>query len=181
MRYTLLYLALILSTSVLAQTQEAGNVINDFGKTYIVESPDFKTNTTETLKVVFDVGRSFDNPSKPNPLIETAARFLNMHEKAGVSIENMEVALVIHGAAANDLLIAEAYKEHNKLETQDYNPNGKLITALAEKGVTIILCGQTAAHRNITKENLHPDVKLALSAMTALVQLQNDGFRLINF
>jgi len=28
---------------------------------------------------------------------------------------------------------------------------------------------------------MHPDVKIALSAMTALIELQNKGYKLINF
>ena len=69
------------------------------------------------------------------------------------------------------------YKDKFNVE----NPNISLLSALAEKGTSIIICGQTAAHKNITKTDVQKDVQFALSAMTALVQLQNENYRLINF
>jgi len=43
------------------------------------------------------------------------------------------------------------------------------------------MCGQTASYRGVTKENSNPDIKFALSAMTALIQYQNNGYRFIKF
>ncbi|GAA4272295.1 hypothetical protein GCM10022258_15890 [Aquimarina gracilis] len=157
--------------------QKKGAVISNYGKTYEVSSPDFKTDLQSDLKVVFDVGRTFEDNTKVNPLFNTAARYLNMHVDAGVSHEKLKVALVIHGSAAYDILNNAKYQEKYKVD----NPNADLIAALSEKGVQIILCGQTAAYRQITKEDALPEIKFALSAMTALVQLQNENYRLINF
>jgi len=170
---------LLIASSVLfcQQTSKTGTVITGFGKTYDVKNPDFKTDTTNELKVVFDVGRSFGDSTKINPLLNTAARYLNMHVNAGVPIENLRVALVIHGGAANDILNTKKYTAKFGVA----NPNTSLISALAKKGVQIILCGQTAAYRNIDTSDVHPDIQFALSAMTALVQLQNKHYRLINF
>ncbi|WP_219008018.1 DsrE family protein [Aquimarina litoralis] len=154
-----------------------GSIISEYGSTYSIENTDFKTDTTNDLKVVFDVGRSLGDNTKINPLINTAARYLNMHVDAGVPFENMKVALVIHGNAANDILQDKNYQEKFGI----INPNTDLLTALSAKGVQIILCGQTAAHRNIEKQDIHPRVQIALSAMTALVQLQNKNYKLINF
>lgn len=156
---------------------EKGIIIPEFGTTYDVENPDFETITAQDYKVVFDVGRQFDDPKKVNPLFNTAARYLNMHAKAGVPKENIKVALVVHGGAANDLLRNSKY---NELYQTD-NPNLPLLTALNKAGVEIILCGQTAAHRKIVKNDVHENVQFALSAMTALVTLQNLEYQLINF
>ena len=181
MRYIALLFCFSLISSVLAQKPQQGQVITDFGKTYNVPNPDFKTNINAPFKVVFDVGRNIDNPSQINPLLETAARFINMHKKSGVPLSSIQVALVVHGSAANDLLNKDEYNKRYETNEIIDNPNTPLICALNDSGVQIILCGQTAAFRKITKKILHPDVKIALSAMTALVQLQNDGYRLINF
>ncbi|WP_299223484.1 DsrE family protein [uncultured Aquimarina sp.] len=178
MKHTFLILLAILPGILLCQKEsKPGTIITQFGKTYEVDNPDFKTNTTSELKAVFDVGRSFGDSTKINPLINTAARYLNMHADAGVSLENLKVALVIHGSAANDILNNKNYNTKFGLD----NPNTPLISALTEKGVQIILCGQTAAHRNISKSDVHPNIQFALSAMTALVQLQNENYKLINF
>ncbi|APG60020.1 DsrE family protein [Christiangramia salexigens] len=161
-----------------AQQPVPGNLIAEYGKTFEVDSPGFKTDTTSKLKVVFDVNRSFDS-TEPNKLIETAARFLNMHEKAGVDPKNMQVALVLHGKAVFEVLKDEYYKE--KHAETDKNPNLPLIEILNQHGVQVIVCGQSAAHHGVTKLKADDNVKFALSAMTALVQLQNDNYRLINF
>ncbi|MCF4101231.1 DsrE family protein [Gillisia sp. M10.2A] len=172
-------LSLLLSQLLYSQNTTQESPIQAYGSFYEVEQTDFKTDTSHPLKVVFEVGRSFDDASKPNPLIETAARYINMHYNAGVALKNLEVALVIHGSASKDILKDEKYAQKNDgIKT---NSNTALITALAEKGVKIILCGQTAAYHNITKTETLPEVEFALSAMTALVQLQNDGYRLISF
>ncbi len=159
------------------QKSKEGNIITKYGKTYEVVNPDFKTNKQQDLKAVFDIGRTFKDSSKINPLFNTAARYLNMHAEAEVPLKNLKVALVVHGSAANDVLNDSKYKIKYGID----NPNTPLLSALSKKGVQIILCGQTAAYRNITKQDALPQVQIALSAMTALVQLQNQHYRLINF
>jgi len=47
--------------------------------------------------------------------------------------------------------------------------------------VVIYLCGQTAAYRGFAAEELSPVVTMALSAMTAHVRLQSEGYTLIPF
>lgn len=178
MKKPLLLLSLLFFTITYSQDQISGNMIPEYGKTYPIASPGFKTDTVSKLKVVFDVNRSF-NEAEPNKLIETAARFLNMHENAGVNPENMEVAIVLHGKAVQDALQDEYYQK--KFPDQATNPNLPLIKALYDQGVQIIICGQSATHYNVTQENSDLNTKFALSAMTALVQLQNEDYRLINF
>lgn len=178
-KQVLMLVAFLATSFIYAQEPHSGQIIEDYGNIYSVNNPEFKTDTTAQYKVVFDIGRSFDNSSQPNALIETAARFINMHREAGVPAKNIKVALVIHGAASTDILKDEYYQK--KLPENAINPNSELISQLASQGVQVILCGQTAAHRKIAKAEALPEVQIALSAMTALVQLQNEGYRLINF
>ncbi len=175
----LLFIAIITTSYNFAQEAHTGQVIKDYGKVYTITTPDFKTDTTAQFKAVFDIARSFEDPAKPNALIETAARFINMHREAGVPSENIKVALIIHGAASTEILKNEFYQE--KFPEITINPNAELISQLSDQGVQVILCGQTAAYRNISKAKTLPEVQIALSAMTALVQLQNDGYQLISF
>lgn len=153
-----------------------GPVIEKFGPYVPLGEPDFPTPVTVPMKAVFDVART-QGPGEPNPRLETPARFLNMHADAGVPVERIQLALVVHGPAARDLLTDEAYRKRYGTA----NPNRALLEALGAAGVQIILCGQTAAFGGYTAEELLPEVKLALSAMTALVSLQDQGFRLIAF
>lgn len=178
------YFALIVLVSLLTFFQsigqakpEKGPVITEFGPTYEIDNPDYSTSLDEEYKVVFDISKAPENPSEVNKYVEGVARFLNMHAKAGKPSETMKVVMVMHGEAAQGLLKNEFYKEKYEVD----NPNQALFEALHSNGVQIILCGQTAMHRNIPEEKRIPEAKLALSAMTALIQLQNDNYRLISF
>lgn len=162
----------------ICQTQrETGKIIEDFGPTFSVLDPDIKTDTTATLKVIFDVSQSGENKNEINKYIETAARFLNMHAAAGMEPEQLNVAMTIHGGAWHDVLKDEMYQQAFGFP----NPNTELINALSNAGVEIILCGQTAGARGISREDVNPNIKLALSAMTALLQYQNMGYKFIKF
>jgi len=176
--FFLLFLGLAFAKAYAQQpVATPGHVISDFGKTYEVVHPDFKTDTTAIFKVIFDIAKAPENPSASNPYIETMARFLNMHEKAGVPLSHINIRAAIHGQAAYSLLTNELYKEKYGVD----NPNIELLMALKEANVSLILCGQTAGARNITKERRLEIIDVGLSAMTVLSQSQMEGYTLIAF
>jgi intracellular sulfur oxidation DsrE/DsrF family protein len=167
------------SCLVLAQNARpvAGTVIPNYGKTYLVENPEIKTETDIELKVIFDVGVTSKDKSVVNKNIETAARFLNMHNNAGVPKEQLKVAMTIHALAWQDVLNDEEYMKKFGVP----NPNTKLINQLTKAGVELIICGQSAGKRAMTRDMINSNVKMALSATTALIQFQNKGYRFIKF
>jgi len=169
---------LSLSFQLLAQNNRVdGKIIKDFGETFNIKNQDIKTDTSATFKVIFDVSKTSEDKSIPNKYIVTAARFLNMHANEGMSKDQLKVAMTIHGSAWQDVLNNKSYKEKFGVD----NPNLKLINQLNDAGVDIILCGQTAAFRDLDKDIVIPSVKFALSAMTALIQYQNNGYIYISF
>ena len=165
------------SMNVVAQTKEAGPIIRDYGKVWKIENPDFKVDINKEYKVVFDIMNSPDSHTEVNKTIETAARFLNMHAQSGVPLENLKVVLVVHNKASKDLITHEAYQK--RFETN--NPNAALLEALMSAGSEIIFCGQSSLSRDFPKEELINGVQMALSAMTALIHLQDEGYQLIKF
>ena len=173
----LLPIILMFSYTISAQTQESGPIIKDYGKVWKIENPDFKVDVTKTYKAVFDIMNSPEDLSQLNSSIETAARFLNMHAQSGIPLERLKVALVVHNKASKDVITNQAYKV--KYGTD--NPNEKLLNELMEAGAEIIFCGQSSASRGFPREDLVDGVQISLSAMTALIQLQNDEYRLIKF
>lgn len=173
----ILLFTLFIAINSFAQTEVKGDVIENYGTTFSVPTADFKTDTTQIFKVVFDIAKAPENPADLSRYFNTVARFLNMHENAGVPVKNLKPVMVVHGAAAMGLLKNEFYKEKYGVN----NPNLDLLDALHTAGVPVILCGQTAGSKKLTKENLWPHTQFALSAMTALIQLQNDGYQLITF
>ncbi len=162
---------------VFSQEKASGPAINDFGEVYRVDDPDFKVELSTELKAVFDIMNSPESHEEINASIETAARFLNMHGQSGVPSANLKAAIVVHNTASKDIMTDGAYQK--KYGTR--NPNTKLIKALLDAGVQVIFCGQSAAARGIPKEDLIDGVQMSLSAMNALIQLQDDNYRLIKF
>ena len=106
---------LLLATPTLAAQalgpRHYGPIIEGYGGVFDVPSVDFITPTTQDYRAVFDVSLGADQPDQVNRRIETLARFLNMHGQAGVPIENMHLALVLHGTAGKDALSNAAYRE----------------------------------------------------------------------
>jgi intracellular sulfur oxidation DsrE/DsrF family protein len=177
----LLFLSgIFLSVSIQLSAQNNrvdGKIIKDFGETFNIENQDIKTDTSATFKVIFDVSKTSEDKSIPNKYIVTAARFLNMHANEGMSKDQLKVAMTIHGSAWQDVLNNKDYKEKFGVD----NPNLKLINQLNEVGVDVILCGQTAVYRGLDIDNVIPSVKFALSAMTTLIQYQNNDYIYISF
>ncbi|MBT8076203.1 MAG: DsrE family protein [Gammaproteobacteria bacterium] len=176
-RSGLLVLMLVLPTSLWAAEARSGPVISNFGPVYDVADDAWNLEEGKAYKVSMDVSATADFSGDLNRRIESAARFLNMHARNGIAMENIDFAIVVHGSAGKDLLNDAAYKAR----FDEVNPNTTMLSALAEAGVEIYLCGQTAAHRGLASGDLHPAVTVALSAMTAHVRLQSQGYTLIPF
>ena len=120
-----------------------------------------------TLRHVFDVGAAAED-GQPNRTLVSAARFINMHARAGVDAERIEVAIVVHGKAINDV-------------SGEAPGNAELVAALLAHGVEIYVCGQTAAYYDVANDDLLPGVEMALSAMTMHAVLQQRGYTLNPF
>ena len=168
---------LVFSMVCMAQKKQAGPILEEYGEVWKIENPDFETDATMVYKVVFDIMESPESHTEINRSVETAARFLNMHAQSGVPKSQLKVALVVHSKASKDIINDEAYKARFGVS----NPNRNMVNQLMDAGVEVILCGQSSKSRDYPKEDLIPGVQLSLSAMTALIQLQNNGYQLIKF
>lgn len=119
------------------------------------------------FKISFDTSKASES-GKENRTLVAAARFINMHAAAGVDPAAIDLAVVIHGKAVNDV-------------TKDASDNLALMEALFSQNVRIIVCGQSAAYYGVTTQELAPNVEMALSAMTAHAILQQDDYTLNPF
>ncbi|WP_318345029.1 DsrE family protein [Flagellimonas baculiformis] len=173
--YFSLFLLILFSLPCISQEKKAGPIIEKYGEVWTIENPDFATDTSQEFKVVFDVMDSPSSHDEINKKLETAARFLNMHAQSGVPKSQLKVSLIVHNQASKDITHDEAYRKRFGVS----NPNLGLIKALLDADVEIIYCGQSSLTRDFPKQDLVPGVKIALSAMTASIQLQNEGYRLI--
>ena len=165
------------SGAAIAGPPAKGPVIKNYGPVF--ESPEGAYNLAPDTryKVRMDVSRTADFPEDRNRMFESAARFLNMHAQQGIDPENMDFALVVHGSAVKDLLTDEAYKSRY----EEDNPNTPMLSELNNAGVKIYLCAQSAAHKKFGWEEFNPAVTIAISAMTAHVRLETEGYTVIPF
>ena len=147
-----------------------GPVFDDFGPTANINA-DFALPEDVILKHSFDVNTQADAGTLNRSLV-SAARFINMHARAGVDVDNIDVAVVVHGRAVKDVTNAAHYDGAVGGE----NANAALIAALTEKGVRVIVCGQSATYYEVDNDDLLPNVEMALSAMTAHAVLQQQGY-----
>lgn len=155
---------------------KAGTVVTEFGKVAAVDA-NMVIPKRAKFKVLFDTAKGAE-AGEVNRTLNSAARFLNMHAQAGVAEKNMKLAVVFHGKGSFDLTQSGYYGK--KFEVAE-NANAGLIKALTDKGVRVILCGQTAAYYDISNADLLPGVEMALSAMTAHALLQQQGYTLNPF
>lgn len=155
-----------------APARQAGPVIQPYGATFEVPKSAVMPPADAEYKVKFDAATSSEDPKAVNPAIDSLARFLNMQVRAGVPREQMKLALVLHGSAARDALGDAGYRARYGVD----NPNLPLMKALADAGVRIYLCGQSAAGRGLKWDEVAPVAKVALSAMTAHAILAREGY-----
>ena len=143
-----------------------GPVIEDYGPVADVEVT-LPIPEDAVFRHSFDGSKRADD-GEPNRTLVSAARFINMHARAGVSEKRIEIAVVVHGTAIHDV-------------SGEAPGSAGLVAALIDRGVRIIVCGQSAAYYNVSSGELLPGVQMALSAMTAHALLQQQGYTLNPF
>ncbi|PWE18352.1 hypothetical protein DDZ18_01735 [Marinicauda salina] len=153
-----------------------GPVFPEFSRIAPVET-DVALPEDAAFKVSYDVNTPAE-PGGMNRTLVAAARFIDMHVNAGVPVENIDLAVVVHGRAVFDVASPELYAEtHDGAD----HANAALVAALIEEAVTIQVCGQSAVVYGVDNADLLPGVEMALSAMTAHALLQQDGYTLNPF
>ncbi|WP_448211052.1 DsrE family protein [Colwellia sp. MEBiC06753] len=152
-----------------------GPVITGFGShTAVVQTTPISSDTQ--LKVIFDVSKQ-TGEGEVNRQFNSLARFINMHVANGLKLENIHLALVVHGKAGFDILSDDAYQQQFSMK----NPNTPLLAQLMQANTQVYICGQSAAYYKIKNEDLAKGVNVSLSAMTANALLQQQGYTINPF
>lgn len=162
-----------------AQTTKpkTGPIIDDYGPAFGIKKADLKLEKGKEYKVIFDVFTDKSKEGKINPLIETVARYLNMHAQQGIKLKNMKVVVILHGGATRSALSNKAYEDKYGIK----NPNSLIIKELEKADVAFYVCGQSLLFNKFDIEDVSEHVKISLSALTALVEYQSNGYQIINF
>ena len=154
-----------------------GPLVHNFGRHVDLPNAAFKTNTDMVYKVAFEIFQALGEPTRPHMRLEAAARFMNMHAHAGVPPENLQLSIVLHGGGTRAAMTDEAYRKRYDVD----NPSLPLLNALSEAGVNIYLCEQSRVLSGTGADEIAAPVKSALSAMTAVVNLQEDGYHFLTY
>lgn len=173
--YRRLAAALLFISPASAEEFRTGPLIEGYGPAIAVADKDVAVDTVRTYRLVFDAGSGSPGDGRPNPELESAARFLNMQAANGVPAENMELAIVVHGEALMSVLNHDAYQQRFRQP----NPSLDLLERLVDAGVDVYVCGQSMGFRNVEKAELSENVAVGLSAMTLLATHQDQGYALI--
>ena len=154
-----------------------GPLVHGFGEHVDLPNAEFKTNTDMVYRVAYEIMQRLGEPTRPHQRLDAAARFVNMHAHAGVPPENIQLAIVLHGGGTQTALTNEAYRKRHSVD----NPNLPLLNALSDAGVNIYLCEQSRIRSGTSPDEVAAPVKSALSAMTVIVNLQEDGYQFLTY
>ena len=95
-----------------------------------------------------------------------------MHVEAGVPRENLDLVVMLYGGGTGTGLSNAAYREQFGVD----NPNTALLRNLADAGVEIFACAQSAQLLGMTREQFAGPVGWAHSAMTVFAALDHQGY-----
>lgn len=123
-------------------------------------------------KVVLDVTAD-SKPEDLNKGLERVARLLNLYGAAGLKANDARVAVVLHGDATQCALHDTAYRTRFGIAK---NPNLPLIQILKAHGVQVSVCGQAVFNKGFQMSEVAPDLSVATSAMTLLINRQAEGY-----
>lgn len=147
-------------------------VIEGYGGVFSVEGEEGPRRGT---KVVFDVTGDAKEAGQPVPGLARAALLYNLAGRDGIKPAELHVAIVLHGNATKYSLSDEAFKA----QFGKPNPNAELIRRLTKVGAKITVCGQSLVKNGFEPKMVAAEVKVASSALTAVINKQADGYAYI--
>ena len=148
-------------------------LIPDYGAYRDIPDAHEKPDPALRYKIVFEVTAAARDATKPHHGLEKVARMVNLLSVHGVDVQPGDMVVAIHGPASRTTLTNAAYAKRHEGAG---NPNVELIRQLTAAGVSIRICGQAMMAMGYAKEELNPDVKVDVSAITTVATMQMRGY-----
>lgn len=164
-----------LASPTLAQPID-GSAVPTYGRTFPTEGAVQRPDPQLDYRIVFDVTNASSDPAKPNRSLEAVARFLNLLAAEGVRPAPGHIVAIVHGPATPVISSNGAYARKTG---HPENPNLALIERLRAAGVVVAVCGQAMQGNGIAASEVAPGVRIDVSALTTLANLQLRGWALI--
>jgi intracellular sulfur oxidation DsrE/DsrF family protein len=152
-------------------------LVADFGGIFEIPDADIKPDPNLKYNIVIDLAKASDEKQYADYYLSRVARLMNLHAIGGVPSENLNVKVVIHGPAVYNILNHRSFNQ----KFQNDNPNILLIDRLIEAGAEVMVCGQSLVGRSIGMNEIHPGVKVATSALTAVTTYQLQGYAVMQY
>jgi intracellular sulfur oxidation DsrE/DsrF family protein len=135
----------------------------------------FQPSKSATYKVVFGMTKASTKPDQVNPALERVARTVNLYASAGVPLDHLKFVAVAYGPATALVLDNAHYRAQFGVD----NPNLPVIEQLHKAGITVAVCGQAVAEHHYQNAWVAKDAEVALSALTTITELQQQGYALM--
>lgn len=149
--------------------------IQGYGNIHYLPDSAFKPQPGHAYKVVFALTQDAKDPGKVNPALDRVARTVNLYVASGVPLAKLKFVAVAYGAATA-LVLDDA---HYQAAYGVPNPNLPLIAELKKAGVTVAVCGQAVAEHHFGYDWVDANVTLALSGLTTVTTLEQQGYALM--
>lgn len=141
------------------------------------QRPVIEVESNGVYKAVYDIHSDATTAGVSRGLYY-ARGLIEAFGKQGVSPQQLNIHLVVHGDAARFLLIDSTYQT---AVNDDFavNMNANLVQALTGLGVKVEICRSAMKSAGWTADDVLPDVTIIHDGYTRLVKLQNDGYAYI--
>lgn len=137
-----------------------------------ISNPAMPYDPSLTYKIAIDVYGSLKDSTKLHEPFTEIARTYNLHIANGVPADRIKIAAIIHGGLSKAVMSNAAYRAKYGID----NPTILALYELQKVGVEFYLCGQSMAFLKIAQEDITPEVKVAISAKTTFVALDQMGY-----
>ena len=156
--------------------QHRAPAVESFGASFPTEGALERPDPALRYRVVFPVTKASADPAKPNASLERVARFLNLLAADGVHVKPGDIVAILYGPATQIITNDAVYAAQTKVPN---NPNIALITKLRAAGVVVAVCGQALRAHKYEGKDVAPGVRVDVSAMTTMANLQLRGWALL--
>jgi intracellular sulfur oxidation DsrE/DsrF family protein len=130
-----------------------------------------------TYRAVYDI-HSADVSAGISRGLYYARGLIEAYGKQGVTPQQLDIHLVLHGDAARHLLTDEALRVFAD-DPFAVNFNAKITQDLPDLGVKVEICHSAMKSMGWTADDVLPGVAIVHDGYTRLIQLQNDGYAYI--
>jgi intracellular sulfur oxidation DsrE/DsrF family protein len=167
-------LSMTLGSPILAS--EPLQAVSGYGVTHTAAQAAERPDRKLRYKVVFSISKAAAKPDQVNTTLEKVARYLNLLAQDGVRPRPGDIVAVLHGGATAAAMTDAAYSGKTGSSS---NPNRELIERLRAAGVIVSVCSQALHGQGIAPGDVASGIRVDVSAMTTITNLQLRGFALM--